>query len=42
MMSLLKSLSDLEDNGKVGDWSFLENKDGTHIFLRYPRKEQEV
>ncbi|MEN6481297.1 MAG: DUF6527 family protein [Anaerolineaceae bacterium] len=39
---LRKNLDDLETNGLVGDWSFLENKDGMHIFLRHPRKEQEI
>ena len=39
---LRKNLADLEDNGKVGDWSFLENKDELHMFLRYPRVEQEI
>jgi hypothetical protein len=41
-MSLLKNLDTLETKGKVGDWSFLKNKDGQHIFIRYPRKEEEI
>lgn len=39
---LRKNLYDLETNGLVGDWSFLENEQGLHIFLRHPRKEQEI
>jgi hypothetical protein len=34
------NLSDLEENGQLGDWCFLENDD-LHLFLRYPRTDGE-
>jgi hypothetical protein len=36
-MSLLKTLLELDDNGKVGDWCFVTLKNGQlNIFIRYP------
>lgn len=33
------SLSDLEDNGRLGDWCIFENETGLHLFLRYPHPD---
>lgn len=41
-MSLLKSLDELVEKGKVGDWSFMKKKDQQLIFIRYPRVEEAI
>jgi hypothetical protein len=38
---LRKDLDDLDENGQVGDWCFVEGTDRQYLFLRYPINDDE-
>lgn len=40
-MAIMEGLEDLETDGKVGDWCFVENKGQTFMFLCYPISDEE-
>lgn len=39
MGRLLKDLDDLVENGRVGDWCFVQSEERLLMFLRYPVQE---
>jgi len=40
-MSLRKDLDDLEENGQLGDWCFVQFTECLVLFLRYPISDEE-